>query len=150
MILQEPLFMQPSCCAAPRERSSCRPLTNGPLSLIRTIAVLLPCVKCNLVPKGKVLCAAVIPSGLNRSPFAVRLPCIYQEAFIVPVAASLEVVAQPARTGTTRQTDKTRNTSFPFVIGGASQNQTGFSWLCRPATYRPPQAPNSLLHTLAN
>jgi hypothetical protein len=110
MILQEPLFMQPSCCAAPRERSSCRPLTNGPLSLIRTIAVLLPCVKCNLVPNGRLLCAAVSPFGLNRSPFAVLLPCMYHEAFIVVLEASTLVVAHPARTGTTRHIEKTRNT----------------------------------------
>jgi len=114
MTLQVPRSIHPSFLAAPRERSSCRPLMNGPLSLIRTIAVLPLCVKCNLVPNGRVLCAAVIPSGLNRSPFAVRFPCIYQEAFIVPVDASLEVVTQPAKNGTPTHKDIIRNIVFPF------------------------------------
>ena len=116
MTLQEPLRIQPSCCAAPRERSSCLPFMKGPLSLIRTIAVLLPCVKCSVVPNGILLCAAVSPFGLNRSPFAVLLPCIYQDAFIVFVAASTLVVAHPARTGTTRHTEKTRNIIYPFLV----------------------------------
>ena len=123
MTLQEPRWIQPSCCAAPRERSSCFPLTKGPLSLIRTITDLLLYVKCSFVPNGRFLCAAVIPLGLNRSPFAVFFPCMYHEAVIVPVAASEEVVAQPANSGTPIHNDITRSICFPFN-GGQGRTQT--------------------------
>ena len=124
MTLQEPRSIHPSFLAAPLERSSCRPRINGPLSLIRTIAVLPLYVKCNLVPKGRYLCAAVIPSGLNRSPFAVLFPCIYQEAFIIPFAASTFVVVQPARNGTPTHRVIMRNILFPFCNGASGRSRT--------------------------
>ena len=77
----------PSCLAAPLERSNCLPRMNGPRSLILTITVLPLCVKCNFVPNGSVLCAAVKPSGWNLSPLAVRDPCMYHDANIVPEGA---------------------------------------------------------------
>src|SRR5918996_472026 len=33
-----------------------------------------------LVPKGRLGCAAVVPMGSKRSPLAVRVPILYQEA----------------------------------------------------------------------
>lgn len=53
-----------------------RPLTQGPLSLILTVveAPFRGLVTLTLVPKGRVLWAAVRAKGFMRSPEAVRLP----------------------------------------------------------------------------
>ena len=64
--LPTPLLVSPICRAAPCDRSSERPRTNGPRSLIRTTTDLpvsgLVTLTCE--PNGKVLDAAVSPSGL--------------------------------------------------------------------------------------
>src|SRR6185312_3823439 len=66
----------PMARAAPDERSSVRPGVKGPRSFTRTATVFpvlgLPTTR--QVPSGRLLCAAVSPSGLNTSPDAVRLP----------------------------------------------------------------------------
>ena len=77
-----PELMKPSRLAAPFDRSITRPLMNGPRSLIRTTTLrpLLRLVTFNLVPKGKVRCAAVNADGFMRSPEAVFECSAYQEA----------------------------------------------------------------------
>ena len=64
--------------AAPAERSSVMPSVNGPRSFTRTTTVFrvrgLPITR--QVPKGRDLWAAVSSSGLNTSPYAVRLPTL--------------------------------------------------------------------------
>ena len=64
--LPMPLPVSPICCAAPCDRSSERPRTKGPRSLIRTTTDLpvsgLVTLTCE--PSGRVLEAAVRPSGL--------------------------------------------------------------------------------------
>jgi hypothetical protein len=66
----------PIAAAAPDERSSATPGVKGPRSFTRTTTLRpvlgLPITR--QVPKGSDLCAAVIPSGLNASPDAVRCP----------------------------------------------------------------------------
>jgi hypothetical protein len=63
-----------------------RPRANGPRSLIVTIVVapVRGFVIFTLVPNASFLCAAVSPSGRNRSPLAVPKPELYWVAFIVP------------------------------------------------------------------
>lgn len=94
--LQTPLH--PILFAAARDKSSDRPLTKGPRSLIITITDFPLYVTFTLVPNGNVLCAAVNALGLNFSPLAVILLllhspiCIqsYHDAFTI--AASVGVV----------------------------------------------------------
>src|ERR1700722_9574703 len=68
----------PSSSAARLDRSKLRPRTCGPRSLIRTVTdfPVLGLVTITLDPIGKVLEAAVISSGSNTSPLAVRRPAI--------------------------------------------------------------------------
>src|SRR6187431_2659439 len=74
--------MKPSWPAAPFDRSSTRPLMNGPRSLMRTMTLrpLFLLVTLSLVPKGKVRWAAVIADGFMRSPDAVLECRAYHEA----------------------------------------------------------------------
>src|SRR5580765_8285036 len=74
--------MKPSWPAAPFDKSSMRPLMNGPRSLIRTMTLrpLFWLVTFSLVPKGRLRCAAVIADGFMRSPLAVLECSAYQEA----------------------------------------------------------------------
>ena len=106
---------------------------NGPRSLIRTIIDLLPLVKSSFVPNGSVLCAAVNPSGTNLSPDAVRLPCIYQEAFMVFPDTSVDVVAQPPNRSTTSKL--VHRIYFPFLNGDQGRTQTLNLRFRRPMLY---------------
>ncbi|KQS81675.1 hypothetical protein ASG32_02690 [Methylobacterium sp. Leaf361] len=63
---------------APRERLIARPATKEPRSSIRTTDR-APRIRAR-VPKARMRCGAVRPSGENRSPFAVRWPEPFQEA----------------------------------------------------------------------
>src|SRR5947207_7435325 len=89
--------MKPSWVAAPRERSSMRPLTNGPRSLMRTTTLrpLFLLVTLSLVPNGKLRWAAVNAAGFMRSPEAVLECRAYQEARPHSAAAE-EAVEAPA------------------------------------------------------
>jgi hypothetical protein len=67
--------------AAARDRSISRPRTYGPRSLIRTATHATDDRQtCTMVPKGNVREAAVIASGLKRSPFAVFCGSPYHDA----------------------------------------------------------------------
>ena len=72
-----PASIIPIDLAAALDKSIIRPLTNGPRSFILTLTDLLfaMVVTVTMVPNGSVLCAAVIPSGINFSPLAVIRPC---------------------------------------------------------------------------
>jgi len=74
--LPTPFPVSPICSAAPCDRSSERPRTNGPRSLIRTTTDLPVSGFLTLTcePSGSILDAAVIPSGLKLSPLLVRRP----------------------------------------------------------------------------
>src|SRR5581483_27540 len=65
---------RPMARAAPVERSSTRPRTNGPRSLIVTTTLRSRWVTRSLVPNGRDRCAAVMAFWLKRWPDAVRLP----------------------------------------------------------------------------
>jgi hypothetical protein len=67
--------------AAPLERSIVLPLMKGPRSLILTTTDLPLWVTRTIVPIGNVLCAAVIPHGLNFSPDAVILLLLHSPGF---------------------------------------------------------------------
>src|SRR5690606_40722983 len=73
---------KPSLRAAARERSSTRPLMNGPRSLMRTVTELplRTLVTLSTDPKGRWRCAAVSASGFIRSPEAVFDVSAYQDA----------------------------------------------------------------------
>src|SRR5215469_17442830 len=80
-----PFLVIPSFCAARLDKSSVRPRTCGPRSLIRTSTERpfsgLVTTTCD--PSGKVFDAAVIAFSLKRSPVVVRRPLNpgpYQEA----------------------------------------------------------------------
>src|SRR3954470_127972 len=60
--------------AAPVDRSSTRPRTNGPRSLMVTTTLRPPWVTLSLVPKGRLRWAAVMAFWLKRAPEAVLLP----------------------------------------------------------------------------
>src|SRR3954447_22591492 len=74
--------MKPSCLAAASDRSSMRPLTNGPRSLMRTTTLrpLFWLVTLSLVPNGRLRWAAVNAPGFMRSPEAVLECSEYQDA----------------------------------------------------------------------
>ncbi len=71
-----PRLIMPSFRAAARLTSIKRPGINGPLSLIRTTTdlLLVGLVRRTFVPKGNVLCAAVMACMSNSSPLAVIRP----------------------------------------------------------------------------
>src|SRR5579883_387919 len=69
-----PAPIRPMARAAPVERSSTRPRTNGPRSLTVTMTLRSPWVTLNLVPNGSDRWAAVMAFWLKCWPEAVRLP----------------------------------------------------------------------------
>ena len=77
-----PDLTKPSSFAAAFDRSSTRPLTKGPRSLIRTTtdAPFFWLVTLSFVPKGSVRCAAVRAAGFMGSPDAVWEESAYQDA----------------------------------------------------------------------
>src|SRR5215468_4946411 len=93
-----PKPLRPIARAAPVDRSSTRPLMNGPRSLTVTTTLRLPCVTRSLVPKGSERWAQVIAFSLKRWPDAVLLPdsLPYMDAMPVKPCASAvitEVIA---------------------------------------------------------
>ena len=90
----------PMRCAAALDKSNTRPLMNGPRSFMRTTTdlPLFGLVTFNLVPNGKVLCAAVKLAGFMRSPLAVMEVNAYQEAVPQPEAANAVVDNETAKT----------------------------------------------------
>src|SRR5579859_3447363 len=66
--------LRPMARAAPVERSSTRPRTNGPRSLTVTMTERPPWVTRSLVPNGSERCAQVMAFSLKRWPEAVLLP----------------------------------------------------------------------------
>ena len=69
-----PALVRPTARAAAVERSSTRPLMNGPRSLTVTTTLWPPWVTRSLVPNGSERCAQVIAFSLKRWPDAVLLP----------------------------------------------------------------------------
>jgi hypothetical protein len=82
-----PTLLRPIARAAPRDKSMSRLRVNGPRSLIITTveAPVRGFVTFTRVPNGRLLCAAVTPSGRNAWPLAVCRPELYWVAFIEPV-----------------------------------------------------------------
>jgi hypothetical protein len=70
------VLRMPIARAAPEERSKVRPEVKGPRSftVTRTVVPVLGFPIKRHVPNGRVLCAAVSPSGLKACPEAVRCP----------------------------------------------------------------------------
>ena len=123
----------PSRSAARWDRSRPRPRTNGPQSLIRTRTdrPLRGLVTRTTDPSGKLLDAAVIRFGLNRSPLVVRLPAKpgpYHDAFTSCAPCSLPA---GARWG------------YPRTIGCVGRHNGGDEHpaismaAARPGAYRP-------------
>lgn len=105
----------PRARAAANERSSIRPRTYGPRSVIVTTTCRRPCWTLTRVPNGNVLCAAVKALGLKRLPLALRDPDSYPYHDAIPVCSLSFAADVPDRLNSrARKTCFITRTSYIF------------------------------------